>query len=63
MLFRSYLIRSMTNLSQDNIGRLFGNRDHATIAYSIQQVEKKMKNDPAFAETVKELKTNINSKH
>ncbi len=58
-----YLIRSMTNLSQDNIGRLFGNRDHATIAYSIQQVEKKMKNDPAFAETVKELKTNINSKH
>lgn len=58
-----YLIRSMTNLSQDNIGRLFGNRDHATIAYSIQQVEKKMKKDPAFAETVKELKTNINSKH
>lgn len=58
-----YLIRSMTNLSQDNIGRLFDNRDHSTVLYSIQQVEKKMKKDPAFAEIVKELKTNINAKH
>ena len=58
-----YLIRSMTNLSQDNIGRLFDNRDHSTVLYSIQQVEKKMKKDPAFAEVVKELKTNINSRH
>ena len=30
--------------------------------YSIKQVEKKMKKDAAFAETVKEIKTNINSK-
>ncbi len=58
-----YLIRSMTNLSQDNIGRLFNNRDHTTVMYSINQVEKKMKKDPAFAETVKELKTNITSRH
>lgn len=58
-----YLIRSMTNLSQDNIGRLFNNRDHTTVIYSINQVEKKMKKDPAFAETVKELKTNITSRH
>lgn len=58
-----YLIRSMTSLSQDNIGRYFDNRDHATVAYSLGQVEKKMKKDPAFAEVVKELKTNINSRH
>jgi chromosomal replication initiator protein len=57
-----YLIRSMTNLSLDDIGKLFDNRDHSTVLYSIQQVEKKMKSDPAFAETVKEVKTNINSK-
>ena len=57
-----YLIRSMTNLSLDDIGKVFDNRDHSTVLYSIQQVEKKMK-DPSFAETVKEIKTNINSKH
>ena len=57
-----YLIRSMTNLSLDDIGKKFDNRDHSTVLYSIQQVEKKMKKDPAFAETVKEIKTNINSK-
>ena len=57
-----YLIRSMTNLSLDDIGKQFDSRDHSTVLYSIQQVEKKMKKDAAFAETVKEIKTNINSK-
>ena len=57
-----YLIRSMTNLSVVDIGKIFDNRDHSTVLYSIQQVEKKMKQDPSYAETVKELKTNINSK-
>ena len=57
-----YLIRSMTNSSVVDIGKVFDIRDHSTVLYSIQQVEKKMKKDPAFAETVKEIKTNINSK-
>ena len=57
-----YLIRSMTNLSLDDIGREFGNRDHTTVLYSIDKVEKTMKKDSAFAETVKEIKTNINAK-
>ena len=58
-----YLIRSMTNLSVVDIGKIFDNRDHSTVLYSIEKVEKKMKQDPSFAETVKEIKTNINSKH
>ena len=58
-----YLIRSMTSLSLDDIGKVFDNRDHSTVLYSIQQVEKKMKKDPAFAEAVKEIKTNINARH
>ena len=57
-----YLIRSMTNLSLDEIGKVFDNRDHSTVLISIQQIEKKMKKDAAFAEMVKEIKTNINSK-
>lgn len=52
----------MTNLSLDEIGKVFDNRDHSTVLYSIQQIEKKMKKDAAFAEMVKEIKTNINSK-
>ena len=57
-----YLIRSMTNLSLEDIGRQFDNRDHSTVLYSIKEVEKKMKKDPSFAETVKAIKTNINSR-
>ena len=57
-----YLIRSMTNLSLDDIGKEFDNRDHTTVLYSIDKVEKQMKKDSAFAETVKAIKTNNNSK-
>lgn len=57
-----YLIRSMTNLSQDDIGKVFG-RDHSTVIYSLQQIEKKMKTDPSFAEIIKEIKTNITAHH
>ena len=56
-----YLLRAMTNLSQDEIGEYFDGRDHSTIIYSIKQIEEKMKKSPAFAETVKEIKTNIAS--
>ena len=57
-----YLIRSMTNISLDDIGREFGNRDHSTVLHSLDKVEAQMKTDKAFAETIKEIKTNINSK-
>jgi len=57
-----YLIRSMTNLSLDDIGKEFDNRDHSTVLYSIQQVEKKMKVDAGYAEMIKAIKTNINAK-
>jgi chromosomal replication initiator protein len=44
------------------VGKEFDNRDHSTVLYSISKVEKQMKRDTAFAEVVKEIKTNINSK-
>ena len=58
-----YLIRSMTNLPVVEIGKVFDNRDHSTVLYSLKQVEKQMKKDPSFAETVKEIKTNLNNRH
>ena len=51
----------MTNLSLDDTGRIFGGRDHSTVLNSINKVEKKMKSDPAYAETIKAIITNINS--
>lgn len=57
-----YLIRRMTNLSLVDIGREFGGRDHTTVLHSIEKVEQRMKKEPSFAETVKEITTNINSK-
>ena len=57
-----YLIRSITKLSVVDIGKVFDNRDNSTVLYSLKQVEKQMKTDPAFAETVKEIKANINNR-
>ena len=57
-----YLIRRMTNLSLVDIGKTFGGRDHSTVLHSLDNVEQKMRSDPAFAEVVKEITTNINSK-
>jgi chromosomal replication initiator protein len=58
-----YLIRRMTNLSLNEIGREFDDRDHATVMHSIEKVEKQMNENPAFAETVKAITANINSKN
>ena len=57
-----YLIRRMTNLSLSDTGAEFGGRDHTTVIHSIEKVEEKMSKDPRFAETVKAIITNINSK-
>ena len=52
----------MSGMSLDDIGREFGDRDHSTILHSLKKVEQQMRTDPAFAEKVKEITTNINSK-
>lgn len=57
-----YLVRRLTNMSMKDIGKAFGGRDHTTVLYSLDKVEAQMRSDPAFAETVKEITTNINAK-
>lgn len=57
-----YLVRRMTNLSTPDIGKNFGKRDHTTVLHSLEQIEKKMKSDPTFNQTIKEITININSK-
>ena len=56
-----YLIRRMTSLSLSETGVEFSGRDHTTVLHSLEQVEKKMGENAAFAETVKSIITNINS--
>ena len=52
-----YLIRRMTSLSLNDIGKEFGDRDHSTIMHSLEKVESQMRSDPAFAEKVKAMQT------
>ena len=57
-----YLIRRMTRHSLDDIGKEFDGRDHTTVLHSLRKTEKQMQTDPAFAELVKSITTNINAK-
>lgn len=53
-----YLIRNIVEMSLPNIGRIF-NRDHTTIMSSIDNVEKKMKNEPSMRHEIEDLKKEI----
>lgn len=56
-----YLIRSITGLSTIEIGKIF-DRDHSTAVHSLDQVDAKLKSDPAFSQTIKDITLNINYK-
>ena len=58
-----YLIRSQTNLSLNDIGREFGNRDHTTVLHAIQRIEKQMKDNAELTEIIKDIKANINAQY
>lgn len=54
-----YIVREITQMSMSAIGEEFGGRDHSTIVYAIQQVEKNMANDSRYKETVEDILKNI----
>ena len=54
-----YIVRDITQMSMSSIGEEFGGRDHSTIVYAIQQVEKNMKQDSRYKETVEDIIKNI----
>ena len=57
-----YLIRSITNLSLSDIGKEYG-RDHTTVIHSLEKVEHLIKQDRETAETIKDIKSNINARN
>jgi chromosomal replication initiator protein len=56
-----YLSRKLTDASLLEIGDKFGGKDHSTVLYSIKKVEEKISKEPAFKETIENLKSRIKS--
>ncbi len=54
-----YIAREITQLSMTALGAEFGGRDHSTVVYAIQQVEKTMKTDPKTKAMIEDIIKNI----
>ena len=56
-----YLIRSMTNLSQDDTGLEFG-KDRTTVLHSERKIEQQLASDHRLQSMIQEISSNINAK-
>lgn len=56
-----YIINELTTLTQENIGKEFGGRDHSTIKYAIDTTSKKMKKDSKLRSIVDDIIKNCSS--
>ena len=56
-----YVVREITGMSMEDIGREFGGRDHSTIVYSLNEAAKSIENGTRIRETVEDIIKNIRS--
>ena len=54
-----FILREVTGMSMEEIGREFSGRDHSTIVYSLKTMERDMKNDQHLRETVSDIIKNV----
>lgn len=54
-----YVVREITQMSTDSIGKEFGGRDHSTVVYSLQAMEKKISKEPRSRATAEDIIKNI----
>lgn len=57
-----YIVREITQMSYVEIGKEFNGRDHATVVYAIQKVEKMMKTNTHQKELIEDIIKNIRDK-
>lgn len=50
-----YIARTITRHSLEEIGGFFGGRDHTTVLYAVEQIEKQIKSDDRFRATIQGL--------
>ena len=56
-----YLMRTLTNLSLEDIGQQFENRNHSTVLSSTRKVEDLLRSDPDMPGIIRDITSNINS--
>ncbi|MDD3428890.1 MAG: chromosomal replication initiator protein DnaA [Oscillospiraceae bacterium] len=56
-----YVVREITGMSMEDIGKEFGDRDHSTVVYSLSEVDKRMETDSRLKETVEDIIKNARS--
>ena len=54
-----YIVREITQISMSAIGEEFGGRDHSTVVYATQQVEKNIQKDSHYKEIIDDILKNI----
>lgn len=57
-----YIIRQITQMSLDAIGKEFNGRDHSTVSLTLSKVEQKMKTDKHYSELIEDTIKNIKAK-
>lgn len=57
-----YIVRQITQMSLEAIGKEFNGRDHATMVYTIKKVEKAMAADNHYCEIIEDTIKNIKAK-
>ena len=54
-----YLLREHTESSLEDIGKIFGNRDHTTVIYAVNKIRERSQKDRMFKETLDSLSTRL----